>query len=56
MLELEEGTGTEAMDAELLARDRIARSEQSQSDRYAIHISDSLDITWICLTLSRSWG
>lgn len=43
MLELEAGTGTESMDAELLAKDRITRSEakvQSNTVRYALHISD----------------
>ena len=42
VMALEEGTGTEAMDAELLAKDRIARSQtkdQSHSDRYAVRSS-----------------
>jgi len=41
MLELEESTGTEAMDAELLAKDRRARleaKERSHPDRYAVHV------------------
>lgn len=55
MLELEEGTGTEAMDAELLAKDRIARSEakeQSHSNRYAVHIRHHMDLPYIAKGLA----
>lgn len=59
MLALKEGTGTDAMDSELLAKDSIARSqikEQSHSDRYAVRISDSHDITWMLPRLVNTSG
>lgn len=59
MMALEEGTGTGAMDAELLAKDSIARSqikEQSHLDRYAVYISGSHDITWMLPCIAKGLG